>query len=495
MNYRLVCAGTLLLLLSLAPSALATNGMNLEAYGPVANGMGGASMAYDNGSAALMNNPATLALMPEGWRLDLALGMLGPDVDATVTTPAGGLTANSEATAFFMPALGLARKQGKMVYGLGVFGQGGMGTEYPKTSWLADPSQGANTALSEGLVNRSEVSLGRAMGTFGYDINEKLSVGVSADLVWAGIDLQMAMSEAQFQNLANPQAQTIGKASGTLVNVFGTMYEPFGGTGISKLHHAYFDFSNDNDFTGEAMGFGFAGKIGAVYKATPELTVGATFHSPTMLADLETDDAALSMGVNVDPGIFVAEPTGVYVDMIIPVSGKIVIEDFQWPATFGAGAAYHPIDEFMVAADVKYIMWSDVMEDFKMTFTADEIPENGGFAGLVMDASIFQNWKDQAVFAAGGAYKPMEKLTLRAGFNYGQNPVPDTYLNALFPAIVETHLTFGGGYDFGQGSQVNVGATVGLSKELTNPGNGSTIPPVESSHSQLNWMVMFSHGF
>jgi long-chain fatty acid transport protein len=32
--------------------ALATNGMNMEAYGPVAAGMGGASFAYDNGSAA-----------------------------------------------------------------------------------------------------------------------------------------------------------------------------------------------------------------------------------------------------------------------------------------------------------------------------------------------------------------------------------------------------------------------------------------------------------
>ena len=35
----------------------------------------------------------------------------------------------------------------------------------------------------------------------------------------------------------------------------------------------------------------------------------------------------------------------------------------------------------------------------------------------------------------------------------------------------------------------------GFDKSQENPGNGSTIPPVESTHSQLNWMLMFSYGF
>ena len=51
--------------LLLAPAAFATNGMNLEGYGPVAHAMGGASMAHDNGSAAMMNNPATLGLLDQ----------------------------------------------------------------------------------------------------------------------------------------------------------------------------------------------------------------------------------------------------------------------------------------------------------------------------------------------------------------------------------------------------------------------------------------------
>ncbi len=87
-----------LVLVGLTTPALvwATNGMNMEGYGPIATGMGGASFAYDNGTAAVMNNPATLGLMGKGSRLDVALGFLGPDVTSTHLAPMG------------MPSIGLA---------------------------------------------------------------------------------------------------------------------------------------------------------------------------------------------------------------------------------------------------------------------------------------------------------------------------------------------------------------------------------------------------
>jgi len=114
-------------LVAFSTAAFATNGMDLEGYGPIATGMGGASMAYDNGTAAMMNNPATLGLMPIGDRSDVALGYLGPHI--TASTP-GAPDATSSANAFFMPALGWATKSGALTYGFGVFSQGGMGTKY-----------------------------------------------------------------------------------------------------------------------------------------------------------------------------------------------------------------------------------------------------------------------------------------------------------------------------------------------------------------------------
>ncbi len=157
----------------------ATNGMNMEGYGPIAAAMGGASMAYDNGTAAMMNNPATLGMMKDGDRLDAFFGFLGPDVESE----AGGMTAKSDGTAYYMPAVGFLRKREGLTYGIGLYGQGGMGTEYGSDSFMS---------MGAGLENRTELSVGRVIAPLSFNVNDKLTVGGSVDFVWAGLDLRMA---------------------------------------------------------------------------------------------------------------------------------------------------------------------------------------------------------------------------------------------------------------------------------------------------------------
>ena len=113
-------------LLATAP-AWATNGMNMEGYGPVSTGMGGASQAMDHGAAAMAQNPATLALGGQGARLDVAIGVLGPDVTSRMDPFP---SAKSGGTSYVMPAIGYVRRSGDLTYGFGLFAQGGMGTEY-----------------------------------------------------------------------------------------------------------------------------------------------------------------------------------------------------------------------------------------------------------------------------------------------------------------------------------------------------------------------------
>jgi long-chain fatty acid transport protein len=478
-----------------APAASwATNGMNLEGYGPIALGMGGASMAYDNGTAAVMNNPATIGLMDDGSRFDLALGKLGPDVSAELD--AFNMKADSDATAFYMPAVGWVKKQGQLGYGVGMFAQGGMGTEYDRDTWMADPSQGANSALTKGLVNRSEVGVGRLIAPVTYDVNDQLVIGGSVDFVWAGMDIQMAMNSSQFEDLANPASQQAGTASGTFVNTFGMLYEPFGGTGVQTLYHAQFDFSNGSDFTGEAKGTGFGAKIGGVFKVNKQLSIGATYHTKTALNDLETSNATVRVAGSFDDNILNGTYTtagfaGTYSDAIIPVSGKIIVKDFEWPAMLGLGVAYQATDKLFLAADIKRIKWADVMSSFKMTFKADNSASNGGFAGLDLNTELFQDWKDQTVIALGGAYQVNDAWVLRAGLNKAANPVPDKYLNALFPAIVEQHITLGAGYGFSKKSSVDFAISKASETDATNPSMGG----ITSTHSQTSWQVMYTRLF
>lgn len=364
--------------------AMATNGMLMEGYGPIAAGMGGASMAYDNGTAAMANNPATLALMPEGSRIDVMLGFVGPDVKTSM-----GL-GKSRADAFYMPAFGYAKKQGRLTYGAGIYGQGGMGTEYASG-------------------DMAQVSVGRMIFPLAYAVNNRFNIGGSVDLVWAGMDMVVS------------------------------------GYGIN--------FKDGSDFTGAAKGYSVAAKLGFTYRLADTLTVGGVYQSAGNLPDLK--DGAFKVG------------------------------GFDMPATVGLGLAWQANDRLMVAGDVKDILWGDSMN----TVT---IYKNGA-----VHAPFQQDWDNQIVLSLGLAYKINDALTGRVGYNHGKNPIPDQFVNYLWPAIVENHYTAGFGYAFSKQSTVNFSLSYSPSATVTgtgpNPpaGNGGMV----IDHSQLNWQVMYSYGF
>ena len=449
--------------------------MNMEGYGPIATALGGASLAYDNGNAGMINNPATLGLMPARARLDLVFGVLSPTI--TVRSPAttpnlfnvpANQTAKSTATAFFMPAMGYTQRSGKWVYGLGMFGQGGMGCEYDASSWRG---------LGFNLPNRTEVSVGRVIAPLVYRVNDRLQVAATADFVWAGMDVQMAMSGNQFFDLVMPTSQRFGRASGTIVQSFGQIMStlPAG----SSVDYAHFNFTNGSRFTGKARGYGYAGKVGLVYQASPDLRVGFTYHSTTALGDLRSSGSSLSFQLNI-PGLG---------RMTQAVTGDYRIHNFQWPALLALGLAWHPAPRWMVVADVREVFWQSVMKDFSLSFTAANTAANGPFAGQQLAAVLFQNWKNQTVVQLGTAYEATDQLTLRVGGNFANNPVPDDYLNCLFPAIVKNHLTAGLGWKLTTHSSVDFSATYAF-KVATVNGAGAAV-----SHRQTNAQLMYSHRF
>lgn len=202
--------------LSLPGAVWATNGMIFEGYGPIASAMGGAAMAYDNGTAAMANNPATLALGPDGARFDVALGFIGPDVKSSVQ-------GQSKAEAFYMPAVGYVIKSGKLAYGVGVFAQGGMGTDYPTGDF-------------------AQVGVGRAIFPIAYAVSDSFTVGGSVDYVWADMDLV------------------------------------YNAAGIN--------FRDHSDFSGMTKGHGIAGKLGFTYKLNQQFTVGGVYETAGNLDNL-----------------------------------------------------------------------------------------------------------------------------------------------------------------------------------------------------------------
>lgn len=431
MRITKIAASVMTMGMAISPFAHATNGMNLSGYGPEAHAMGGASMAYDNGTAATMNNPATLGLMKEGSRVDVALGLLAPDITSKMSPFPD---AKSSATAFWMPAVGYATKAGQLTYGVGVFSQGGMGTEYASNSFMAAGS---------GKPVRSEVGVGRLIVPVAYQA-DKLTVGGSVDFVWAGMDLQMAM----------PASDMAAMAAGGLLTASGAAAAALPGFLGGANNIGYFDFSDGSAFTGKAKGTGFAAKVGMTYKVNAQVTLGAAYHSETKLGDLSASGAKMVMIDNAGS----IGPAG----MEHTLTGDVKVINFQWPETYGFGVAFQATDALMVVADYKRIGWSKVMKNFHMTFTSADM------GGLNLDVTLPQEWADQNVYQLGAAYKVKPELTVRAGVNVANNPVPDTYMNALFPAIAKTNLSAGLGYVISQQSSIDVSAAMVPKTSATN---------------------------
>ena len=418
--------------------AIATNGMNMEGYGPVSAGMGGASQAMDHGSAAMAQNPATLGLMGQGARFDAALGVLGPKVASSM---AGMPTAESSGTSYVMPAFGYVRRSGSLVYGLGLFAQGGMGTDYGADSFLAAGS---------GAGVRSELGVGRVLLPVAWQVTPSLSLGATLDYMWAGLDMRMAASGAQLGGM-------VTSASGNLAQALPSL----GGAPWARI-----DFSDDNDFTGKAKATGWAAKIGAVFKASDALTLGLSYQSKSSLKDMETGVTGASMSA-----------TGGFTD-----SGRMTVIDFQWPAMTAVGLSWQATPSVLLAADIKRLGWAAVMKDFKLRY------DSAGMGGSVSFA-LPQNWKDQTVTSLGVAWALNPAMTLRAGINHASNPIPDELVNPLFPATVERHYTLGMGYRFTPASEFNVSLTLAPEKSVTN-GMG-----VRVTHKQTNAQLMYSHRF
>lgn len=508
----------------IASSAFATNGMNMEGYGPVSTAMGGTAQAYDNGLGGMMNNPATMGMdVSQGQAFQIAIGGLNPTISSE--NKKFGVKTDSTGS-FIMPGFGYARKNNGFVWGVGVMSQGGMGTDYGKATSTTDlfaggmstqglgqtgdnafaagtPQAATQTALS-GAKIKSEVGVGRLVVPLAFDISDKLTVGASIDYVWGGMDLQMDMDGGTFNQLMSGNGGSVAgsmatglqnfMAAGSMGNYInqqsgGSTTVPSNGPAvINKVNYARFDFDDGSNFTQSAKGAGLAGKLGFTYKLSNKIAFGASYHSKTAMSDFE-GDAKMAMGVSMGTPNNVGVIT--YGDTSATLTGKIKVKDFQWPETYALGMSYRGSDKWMLSADVKQINWAAVMKQFSMSFTADATQSGtlaSGFAGKTIDVTLDQNWKDQTVMLIGGQYQATKKLAVRAGYNYASNPVPDATLNALFPATITSHYTGGVGYQLNKENAVDFSLTIAPEVSATNSNTGTT-----TTHSQMNWQLMYSY--
>jgi long-chain fatty acid transport protein len=400
MKKIIVVWGLFSLLLMGASQALATNGDNLMAIGPIARSMGGVGIAAPQDAiSAVFANPAAMCFGPycPGSEFNFAGTLFMPKVDAKINLGGTTFQANSSENIYPIPAIGISVPITKNMplwrFGLAAYGVTGLGVDYRNTS--LDQSQfagfGGNPLMAGAYTS---LQIMKFAPTIAFEPNNQFSIGLATHIDYATLDLR----------------------------------------------------------SGSSNGYGFGVEIGTIYRPTDRLSLGLTYQTPQTVKHSKVSD--------------------------FDGNGTLDDLDLQSPQQVGLGIAYDIIpNTLLVELNGKWINWSNAT----------------GYSDF--------DWKDQYVFSFGVQYKPIPKLALRAGYNYGNNPVSEhnnfnglaprqvqgktmpayyyeTFRAIGFPAVVEHHATFGIGYEFTKSFGINLGYTHAFSNSIRERGTALNGQPV-----------------
>lgn len=458
MKQKKLAVGFVLAVLSASSRvALATDVFHLEGIGAVSRAMGGTAVAQDVGPGGMLTNPATLSLGQSERQAMLGLDVVTTDI--TAKDQRTGETANSSTHSnnrgpYFAPEAAFTQRFGNLVFGLGAFAQGGLGTEYGRNSFLSRSTGGGNT----GLENSSRLLVLDIPLAASYRVTEALSVGASLDAMWQGLNLDLLLGADQVGSLI-----TSGRATGTLVPALGQ---------IPGLQGAHFSLTKDQMLGSGVDAWGYSGRVGILYQLTSETRLGASYTFKSQMDDMK-GNATLTA---------VSSVAGQ-----IPLSGTIKIQDFQMPAKLDLGISQRLTPQWDVALDISRVFWKDVMNDIKVAFEAN----SGGNLNILLP----QNYRDQTIVALGTAYTLSSKWTLRAGARYATQALRSDTLLAVIPATPTKHLSLGFSYTVSPTSRIDFAYSHALREKMANNSLPNASEPIEVKHSQNNATLNYTISF
>jgi long-chain fatty acid transport protein len=385
--------------------AYATNGYFLPGFGIRSQGMGGVGIAYGRDSLSTAANPANA--VNTGMRGDMGFAVFNPERSARVydnpATPfsPGFFNANLESDSkyFIVPEMGFTMPlDDKLHVGMAVVGNGGMNTNYPGNVFPGFDGSAAKDSRFGVDMMQLLVPISAA-----YKVNENHALGAS-----------LVLAETRF------------RAYG-----FDTFNDFHISADEAHLTGNGFDYSY-----GAGVKLGWLGEF-----MDDKLTVGLTYASRTWMTKFDKYR-----------GLF-AEQGG-----------------FDIPESYGIGIAFKPAKNLVIAADVLRINYADIASignrgPGMSSDPAGGIPafdEGGCLTGsdpncLGRDEGMGFGWQDMTVYKLGVQYGVNNRLQVRAGFNYGETPVPDDQLafNTAAPGIVEKHYSVGFTYKANENLEVS----------------------------------------
>jgi len=368
---------------AISAPALATNGYAPHGVGIKSKSMGGVGIALPQDSIAAGLNPA--GMVHVGNRFDIGGELFRPIRSATVS--GNGVPGQS--------ADGYYDASNKKIFFIPEFGYNRM---------INDHMSVGISVFGNGGMNTDFVSV---MPLFSAPRLPNGQPNPFAER--SGVNLEQLFITPSFSMKIN-EKHSIGIGLNLVVQQFGAKgLQNFAApAGTPSQTSAFPDKVTHNGDRDTSYGIGV--RVGWLGQLTDRLSVGLTYQSKTNMSDF--DDYK---------GLF-AEEGG-----------------FDIPENYGIGFAFKATPKLTIAADIMRIRYESV--------ASISNPIGKLFEGKLLGTSDGPGfgWEDQTVYKLGVSYQYNNKLTLRAGWNHGDAPIPSsqTLFNMIAPAVVEDHLTLG----------------------------------------------------
>src|SRR5687768_7487472 len=383
-------------------TALALNGPQFIGFSAESTALAGSGHVAVADTSAMNTNPAALSLI-QGTRFDVTAGFIQAFLhhsDVVGNDRVGGRN-----NAYALGNLGVATRLSSvrgLTIGAGIFTQGGFGSDYRNLMTAFGTRDDASS-----FFRYLKLAVGLS-----YDATDKLSFGIAPSIGYSDVSLRLFPGTSVLPSPGLP-------------------------TGF-----AGFNIRDSCARNGGLGGLGgecpsdvvFAVKVGAMYRALPWLTVGATYSSPVSFnytgGQANLNFSSFGLGT---------------------VNYHARVEGIKWPQQVDVSMAAKPTEHLMVALTTSWLNWASTN-----TVVITGTNPNNALAPAQVNLNIPFNWKDQVIIALGFSYsvlqesswKDKDRLVLRAGYNYSNNPVPKETLSPLWPLINEHHFSAGIGFRF-----------------------------------------------
>jgi long-chain fatty acid transport protein len=398
-------AAVLAIPMAIAMNTYATNGYFTHGIGTHNKAMAGAGTASPTQAIDAANNPAAAVMV--GDRMDAGLSIFSPrrsykTTDSQLNGQFGSFTVGPndiDSDADWFPIPYFAKNwvlENDRALAFTMYGRGGMRTDYKGGTATFDPD-----GPGPGPVMTLDGSFGD--GNLGVDLSqlfiELAYAGKAGALNW-GIAPVVAIQRFKVDGMRN----------------FAGFTETFAVSGGTE-------FPTNLSGNGFEWSYGYGAKAGVIYEVSDTLSLALSYQSQMYMT--EFDD---------------------YSDLFAREG------EFDIPASLRGGISWQATGNIRLHFDVEEIFYGDIDSIANGIGGIVNCP-TAGFGGtdtsfcLGGDNGIGFGWDDMIIFkvATDWTMASMPKWTFRAGYSFGDHPIPEEQLlvNILAPAVIEEHFTAG----------------------------------------------------